>query len=405
MVLASCLAVAAGCLPNTLVKPDERVLTPGDFVSADADRRGTPGAKAVQPAPSPAHDKPIAVDTSAPRRTAPIVAAGKVGISTAVDAMVGHVSGQAIYASKVFDLVGDAELAARGGRLSRHAFSREAHDIVTRRLMEVVINVLLLAEAEAALSEQQQAGLRYRLKEHREELVRKFGAGSPKVADRRLREEEDLGLDEKVEEFRRAAIIENHKRQILTPKINISRKDIIRYYRDHQDEFNQKSGRRIHMISTGSDADAETIDRLLNDEGRPFLEIASDPVLNDHQANRRGFFAEAIDGAQVFNLDALNEAAQSLKSGEHTQRVTIKETYYWLWATKVEAGKAQTLKQAQSLIRRRLIERRYSSLAIRYQADLFHRGSFDPRGPDEDPLEPMVDALLEVAMSRYALPE
>jgi hypothetical protein len=406
LVLAICLTVVASCLP-TSGKPEQHVLAPGDFASADPGRRGTTGGttagKATEPAPSPAQGKSIAVDAPTPRRSS--VAADKVGLSMAVDAMVGHVNGQAIYASKVFDLVGDDELAARGGRLSRQAFGREARDIVTRRLMEVVINVLLLAEAEAALNEQQQAGLRHVLKERRAEFVRKFGAGSPEVADRRLRREEGLGLDDKVEEFRRAAIVESHKRQTLTPKINISRKDIIRYYRDHQAEFNPKSGRRIYMISTGSDTAAETIDRLLSDEARPFLEIASDAALNNHRAKQGGFFAEALEGEQVFNLDALNEAVVSLESGQHTKRVTIKETYYWLWATKTNAGKAQTLKQAQSLIRRRLIEQRYSTLAIRYQAQLFHRGSFDPRGPDQDPLEPMVDTLLEVAMSRYALPE
>lgn len=388
--------MASGCSLSRSDEPATRVLAPSDFAAAQpADYAVVTEAAAPAPvaAAVPKHPAP------APR---PAPAGGSPGVRHTVDAMVGQVNGRPIYAGKVFDPIHD-QLATRSRQVSRPAFRDEARKIIKDRLLTIVIETLILAEAEAALNDQQRQGLLGLLKDQRAELIRLHGQGSAKIADLRLREEDGSGLDERVDEIRAQAIIQSHMRKELAPKINVSRKDIIRYYRGHPDEFNPKPGRTIHMIRTDDDADADAVDKLLA-AGKPFLEVASDATLNNRKPGAAGLFGEGLIGEGVLTPE-LNGPMLKLQAGEHTSRISLGQSHIWIYVKTISTGEARTLNQVQAEIRRKLTNGQYNELVRKYHARLFAEGSFDPKGPANDPLLPMVDALLEVGMTRYALPE
>ena len=304
--------------------------------------------------------------------------------------VVGHVNGRPVHANRVFELI-DEQLTTRGKVLSRQRFCEEARQIIAAQLQTIVTEMLLVAEAEEALTEQQCFGLRQMLAEQRAALLRKLGNAPDGLAD------------ERVDEFRQRVILENHARATLFPKINITRKDIERRFHRNRAKYRPKPGRTIHMIRTTNADDAETIDRLLA-EGRPFLEVAADPELNRYGPAAKGLFVEAFEGDAIFGDEQLNAATLALAAGQHTPRIKVKRLFCWVCVTKIRAGKVPTLEELEPEIRRQLEVMEFRRLELEYRTRLLQEGRFDPVGPPEDPLAPMVAALLELAMRRYARP-
>jgi len=395
LVMVGLLALAWGCSPEKVDEPAARVVGPSDFAASQPSDASAAPAKA----------NPIAGEPKTPaassRPQAAAAATVKPGVSTPVDAMVGQVNGRPIYAGRVFESIHEA-LAAIGKRTSPQGFRREAESKIRGAVFTIVLETLIVAEAEATLNPQQQMGLRHLLKEQRAELVRSRGAGSEKAADQRLRRE-GSSLDEKMEEIRKQAVIQNHMRQKIAPKINISRKDVRNYYRRHSEQFNPKPGRTIHMIHTKDPATADKIDRLLA-EGTPFLEIAGNAELNQYKPDQEGFYDKGLTGDRIL-VDPLNEPTLALEADQHTSRIALGQKLCWVHVKTISTGKARSLIDVQSEIRAFLYRQRRRQLDREYHAELLRKGSLDPRGTGNDPLSVMVDALMEIAANRYAMPE
>ena len=198
-------------------------------------------------------------------------------------------------------------------------------------------------------------------------------------------------------------MIRSHMSQKINPKINVSFKDVKRYYRRNQDKFVVKPGRTIHMIRAENAAAADRIDSRLAD-GDPFLEIAGDAELNQYKPAQQGLFGEGLQGEQILTK-GLNEPMLKLEAGQNTPRIAMGDSFYWVYVKTISEGKAQTLTEVQGQIRFLLVNQRHRRLVREYHVELLRAGSLDPRGPESDPLSVMVDSLVEVAMSRYAQPE
>ena len=388
------LVLASGCSLRKADEPPARVVGPSDFAASQPS-----GESATAPVEAQDTQPQAPASSNGPKTAA--AAPVKSGVSTAVDAMVGQVNGRPIYAGQVFESIHDL-LTTRGKRTSRLAFRREAEPIVRSRVFTIVLETLIMSEAEATLNPQQRMGLRHLLKERRAELIRALGAGSPEAADQRLRRE-GTSLDEKMEEIRKQAVIQNHMRQKIVPNINISRKDVRNYYRRHREQFNPKPGRTVHMIRTKDPAAADKIDSLLA-EGTPFLEIAGNAELNEYKPEQEGLYDEGLTGDQIL-VDPLNEPTLKLEADQHTSRIAMGEGFCWVYVKTISTGNAQPLIEVQSQIRQFLYRQRHRQLTTQYHAELLTKGSLDPRGTAEDPLSVMVDALMEIAVDRYALPE
>ena len=188
-LLAACsAATVAGCAAGP------REVRPRDFAGAAV--QPTPpvpvhaltiDAEPGVPAPAPVAVRLDEPDPAAPGPPAPVAApappglGGTAGEPRVLDALVGQINGQPVYADDLLaDL--DAQLAALGGRLEPGVFEQRAAELIDSTLRERLVNALILGEAERALTENQRAGVRYLVAERREDLLRTYGRGSLAVA-------------------------------------------------------------------------------------------------------------------------------------------------------------------------------------------------------------------------------
>ncbi len=309
-----------------------------------------------------------------------------------VDAMVGQVNGQAIYASTVLDPI-KTQLQRLGRTLDPTTFRYQARQLVTSTLDEIVFNRLILGEAQRDLSDDERRGLQYLLQQRREDLIRKWGAGSLIVAQMTLREKKDTTIQQMLDEMRTQLVIQHYLSRKLLPKINVTRKDIERYYYDHLSEYQPKPGRTVYLIRTENPRTADEIDARLK-TGTPFTKVAA-TSLNTFHPDQDGLFATDATGHEIIGIKSLNDAALSLAAGAHSPRITYRGVCYWVYISAISTGHQQSLRDAQLNIERTLREQAYRRLMSRYRDQLYAQGSYNP-------LNQMAHALTDIAVARYS---
>jgi len=314
------------------------------------------------------------------------------------DGMIGQVNGRPIYVNEVLEPL-DEMLIAMGGQHTPEVFRRrlvaplaDGTRIVPDRLWSIVMNALILAEAERDLTEQEQSSLRNILKEKREELLRK-SLGSISRANARSRKLYGHTLGEQIEEQRKALVVNRYVHQKLWPKVHVSRRKIEHYYKKHPDEFNEKSARRLRMIRTDNDAHAATIDQRLG-AGESFVDVASSN-LNQKNAEEGGMYEERFEGDKIFGIDALNDPVLALAEGEHSTRITLGSRHVWLFLENVFPAKSTTLLEAQRHIEEKLRQQQYLKLFNEYRARLQDEGSYTP-------VDRMTQVTVDIATNLYA---
>ena len=306
--------------------------------------------------------------------------------------MVGQVNGQPIYAASVFEPI-EEQLRSLGENRPPVQFRRQAQQLIQGQLGQIVLEALMLGEAEQDLSVQEQAGLEHLLKDRREEMIRYWGQGSLAVAESRLMDETGLTLKQTLAQERQKLVVQRYMQKKLFPKIHVSRKDIERYYYEHLDEYNPPRSRTLRLIRVKTKSVARQIDAWLQ-EGTPFDEVASKPQ-NQYRSSKGGLMSEKAVGDEIFDHKELNDAMRQLRSGEHSRRIDVDGGYWWICVDAIDEANGQSLQEAQLEIENLLRRQQFQVLTQRYRRDLVERGSYNP-------IEQMSQALLEVAVSRYA---
>jgi hypothetical protein len=309
-----------------------------------------------------------------------------------VAGMVGQVNGRPIYARSIFKDVHE-RLTDLGTRLPAAQFRQQASAMLQGRLKQIVMDALILGEAENQLTEQNQMGLLQYINEFRKKLIREEGDGSEPLANINSIKKTGLSLDQRMTEKRNQIVVQNYLKSKLWPKINVSRKDIERYYRDHFEDFNPPAGRTIHLIRTHDENVANQIDTEL-EKGRSFLDIASDNVLNPRDWEKKGLFGKGIKG-EPFGNDALNEATLKLGEGQYSPRMKVGSMYTWVYVDKVSQGESRSLKDVQLEVERLLKQQQYNRYTEQYQKRLLDEGSYND-------MTEMHNRLLNICMSVYA---
>ncbi len=310
-----------------------------------------------------------------------------------VDAMVGQVNGRPIYAETVFEPIIE-QLAVLGRRLPGGEFRSQARQLIESRLGQMVADLLILGKAEGDLSDQEQFGLQNILKQQREELIRFWGKGSVALADETLIRQTSRSLDQTLTETRQRLLVQRYLRQELWPKINVTRKDIERYYVDHIDEYRPPVTRTLRLIYVQDEPAASRVAQRL-ERGEPFEQVAALSV-NQYRPHRSGLMSQKAVGDQVFDQRQLNEAMLLLNAGDHSPRIESDGKYWWIYADSIDQGQSRSLSQVQLEIEQRLRRQRFQSLTQRYRQELFATGSFHP-------IELMSEVLLQIAVSRFAV--
>jgi hypothetical protein len=335
-------------------------------------------ASSAQPATSAA---------TQPQSTAPVTVEPP---RFSMDGMVGQVNGHAIYAATVLEP--SAEQLAQFGRYDSPAeFRRKAQDLIARRLQQIVQDALILGEAERDLSDAQQQGLRDKLKKKREELLRMYGQGSLALAEETLMRDTGKTLDQTIEEHRVRVVVEHYLQQKLFPRINVTRRDIERYYRDHFAEYNPPPVRTLRLIRTVTQAEADEVCKVLA-SGTPFKEVAGS-ARNAYRPGNGGLMENAT-GDQVFGQPELNDAMLALQPGEHSPVIPADGSCWIIYLESIVQPPVRPLMEVQSEIELLMRMQQFRMLSDRYRARLVREGSFDT-------LQDMVDAVLRIAIARF----
>ena len=306
-----------------------------------------------------------------------------------VEGLIGHVAGQPLYAHRVLDGLED-ELRAIGQRETRAGFRNRATELIRRRLASLVIDALVLQEAERVLTVGEREGLRQLIEFQREELLRRYGQGSIALAQRNIVEQTGTRLDRSLQDFRESVLIRTYLDRKIDPLVNVSRRDIARYYRDNYTSFNPPAERDVRLLWARDAADAEAIRDRLN-AGEAFAEIAAEP-LNQYPGKAAVY---PIEGEVMFGFDAIDAAVSELDQGQWVGPIEQQGRYWFVQLDRLTGEDGTTLMDAQAQIERTLRD----DQGRRLREDFFDRlrtaGSFtDERA--------MTEAVLQIATSKYA---
>lgn len=312
------------------------------------------------------------------------------GEAFAVDAMVGQVNGQAVYADEVLDPI-DAQLTALARQLPPSQFYRRAGQLVAGRVQQIVADALILGEAERALSDRERQALRIILQRERDRLLRELGRGSLAMAEDRLQQERGMTLDQYLEQRRQEIIISRFLRQELLPLINVSRRDIERYYRENREEFAPPPTRDVRVYIAPTQEQAAELRRLL---AQGYDSPAVTAALGETDSPfREVFMAEAV-GEEVFAEDRVNAVLSTLDKGEVSNPIVVGDEYWLVCVEAIRRDEARSLKETQVEIRNRLQQQQFQVEVEQYRRGLFESGSFNP-------VDDMIAAIMDVVRGRY----
>lgn len=312
-----------------------------------------------------------------------------------VDAMVGHINGEAVYADQIFDINLVAQLESFGRRYDGKAFGDAAGGVIQDRLQGIIINKLILGEAERNLQEGQRRGVAARIQAEREELLRFYGQGSLAKAKAEFLKERGKELDQHLVDFREELVIGSYIRSKVMPKIVVNQRDVERYYADNIDKYMQPDQRIVRLIRAVDASAAVQVKERLG-KGQAFDKLAANPELNQYNPDNAGIFnsGNPVPGDKVIGLEPVNDALIKLDSGEHAGPIAVGEARFFVQIVERTPGVKITLPQAQIKIEKILRTTQFEKHALRFRLDLLKRGSYS------DPAE-MGNKLLDIAFARY----
>lgn len=416
-VLALLLAaVPAGCISHSTGLMDEPP-RPKAKVTLTASQFHDPQAVATHAGPAPATTGQSNGARTGPNGAQPVGAeetpAGTAPGNAAADSnhqsdtvpavvshagLVGQVNGRPIYVSEFFAPI-ENELRILGRDKTREEFIIGAYDVIQRRLAELIKNELIYAEAQSALTENERVGLTYFLQQLEGDLTRDNGRGA---ADRRFREQKGLGVDEIIELERRRQLIRYKVQSEIEKRVIISWRDVQRYYRDHQAEFNPPASIQLRLLAVAADDAAlrAEIEKSLAD-GYLFSSLAEQ--YSTILASRGGLMEPTLlsSGLADTALTAwpqVDAIARTLQKGEYGGPVVVGGRAIWVYVENHSDGAGRSLYDVQLEIQKKLYDERYREEERKYLADLFARGNMDD-------FDNMAILLLDIAMQRWAAPE
>jgi hypothetical protein len=393
--IAATLPFATGCASWFGADEDDTkaAVEPEDFVgeprpTANADRQDTPTTLVATDVTDDGDDEqPGDAEQDTPKRDAAL----------AVNAMVGHINGEAVYADQVFDVNVAAQLANYGRRFSEQDFLEQAAIVIEDKVRTIIKNKLILGEAERNLEERQRMGINRAVQSKREELIRYYGQGSLSLAKARFKEATGQTLEDHLVEERERLLTNSYIGMKVRPKIVVNDRDIEKWYESHLEQYQQPDRRSFRIIRVRDNTTAQAVAGRLN-RGEAFMDVAADAEVNLYNPAGSGLFnrGEPLAGDKVYGIEPVNDALIELKEGEYAGPIVAGNHQYFVQLVDLIPGEDRPLHNpdVQFEIRRILELRQFEKHANRFTADLVARGSYT------DETEMKVK-LLEIAYARY----
>ncbi|MDF1809108.1 MAG: peptidylprolyl isomerase [Phycisphaerales bacterium] len=312
-----------------------------------------------------------------------------------LDAKVGDVNGKPIFTNSFFEPIED-RLLAEAGRLSPANWRRSAGQTISNRLDGIIADELLRAEALASLTPNQRVGLQAFLGNFRNNLLSQ-NLGSSQLASRRLQQQQGQTLDEALRQKEVDTLVQLTLIQEVNRRVNVSWRDIKQRYERDIEEFSPPPTAVFRVVRTFKD-NTEKVAQIQSelDSGTDFLKVAAGP-LNNYNSDSDGMHEVLIEDTYettvFFGPDELNEATQSLSTGQVAGPIELGSSVYWIKLMRIEQ-ESISLYDAQLKIQSELSFERKQEARIQYLDRLMERARVSSR--DEVLLR-----LLQIADERY----
>ena len=338
-------------------------------------------------------DEPIVWFDDFEQRT--VLHPARPGDTVIVDSLVGHVNGRPIFADEFLKPIEDhlLRVAEQSSGLERE---QAIFAIIHDWLQQVVLNELILAEAEASLSEQEQMGLFAMLDRVYDEEIRK-GGGTRSGAERRRRREGDE-LDQYLGKQKDIVLIDRIRQSKIEPNVVVTWRDIEREYRRNYDQFNPAATVTLARIRLNTRTQAQRIadvtQRLEADES--FAQIAEELDFGD--GGLWETFEMGPGGISDIEVnDAMKQALDGLVEGDTSPPFELGSGTLWLYVVSLDRPPSRSIYDApvQLGLRRSIRARRGQIEWQRYIESLLESGIHDD-------LDAMGTRLFRIAMVRYA---
>lgn len=395
---------AAKSGPARVIHPTEFRSQPGEVDTIDvimqAQNDANQGDESLAPLIPPPSD-PNSLGAGDPGAIAGRASEPTTGEVRTVAGLIGQVNGRPIYIDEFFQPIADY-LANIGREQDYATFVQTAARLIKLRLDTVIDNELLLAEAQSLLTSSEQAGVRFLKERIRGQLILAYG-GSEGEANRRLIEETGVALDEQVEQYHRQILIRDKVIKQIDEGVSTTWRDIERYYRDHERDFNPPPSIQLRLILVRN-ADEETI-QSVNDalaSGEPFESVAEQ--YSRYRPDKGGLMGDPIlltEGIESTELTAwpeVDEAVRTLGEGRYAGPLMVGaggNLAVWPYVESFSDGQGTSLFEAQSQVKLLLEDQQREAKRAEYYERLRSRGNYDDK-------ETMLIKLLEIALERWA---
>ena len=372
---------------------DAREVSLGEFAQPNAHvHLGSAGPAGLVADDAAADDGPIVWFDDLERREA--LRPARPGDVVIVDSLVGHINGRPMFADEFLEPVEDRLLReaerTRGPELEE-SFLR----IIRDWLQEVVFNELILAEAEASLSEQEQMGLFAMLNNVYDEEIRK-GRGTKSGAETRRRREGDE-LSQYVGKQKDIVLIRHLRDAKILSRVVVTWRDIEREYARKYGEFNPASTVTLARIRLDTASQAQLIEDVTKriEAGEAFLQIAEDlDVYN-------GGLWDTLDmgPAGITDIDVkpvMKAALKGLAEGDTSRPFQLGSGTLWLHVVSVDRPQTHSIYEPriQLGLRSALHAQRSQMEWSRYIQSLLEEGIYDD-------IDAMAERLFKIAKIRY----
>jgi len=367
--------------PSSLERPSGRQVEAADFTGNPA---GIPATRPIETSVIPT--RVVSVEqaqggevvgesdpeaASRPTRVVRTNAANySIGESVLVDAKVGDLNGEPIFANEWLTPL-SGRLSAASAELELEEWRLFAGNLIRDRLAGELKDQLLYAEIQSELSAAEKAGLSQVIRNARREQVRRSG-GSETVAGRRLQDANDQTLDSFLRDRERQILVAEKYRREIDDKVQVSQRDIKLFYERNRDEFNPPpiaTIYRIRVSTSKSDAIAEIKRRLA--AGEAFEEAATIEANSMGEISSERSIVGPYEEFEFYSVEPLDAAAKSLAVGRVAGPIEHGSSTSWLYLSKLE-DRSVSLYDAQLLIenqlktsQRRELEQRYIFRLIR----------------------------------------
>ncbi len=402
--MGACVLLAAGvagCSGMTGGDPAARPVSLAEFarprtVSDDAKTKTRPAD--AEPAGDPAQT--LGIDNSGEfqplldQTARPALWLDEPGDRIIVDSLVGEVNGRPIFADAFLQEIEDRLLRA-AEELSGSERETAFRVIVNALLRDKVLNALIVSEAEASLSIEQQMGLFAFIQSLQEEQIRQHSRSRAET-DRALASEG--GLDGYLKRQKEVVMVEQLRRRKIDPRVIVSWRDIEREYLRRYDEFNPRAEVTLALIRLHTVDQAELIeqvqDRLDGDES--FATLAEELGFPD--GGVWATFRMGPGGITDIDVsDQIKGVLAGLEEGRISEPFTQGPSTLWLHVVSLQRPPARSLyedPQIQRILRNEIHRRRGKEQWDRYINSLLEHGI-------RKRFDVMADRLYEIALERY----